>query len=117
MLEDVPFLASMMQEVRAKYPDLEPARFANEIMRRQITHMVEDVISVAQQRLLDLKPQSVTDIRAADHAIATFSEAMAENRPCDQEAVVFSYLPPSRDHADSCRSRTDRDGPFRCLHG
>lgn len=78
MLEDVPFLASMMQEVRAKYPNLEPARFANEIMRRQITHMVEDVISVAQQRLLDLTPQNVTDIRAADHAIATFSEEMAE---------------------------------------
>lgn len=78
MLEDVPFLAAMMREVRAKYPSLEPARFANEIMRRQITHMVEDVIGVSQRRLEDLKPQSVLDIRAADHAIATFSDEMAE---------------------------------------
>lgn len=77
MLEDVPFLAAMMQEVRAKYPSLEPARFANEIMRRQITHMVEDVISVSQQRLQALKPESVVDIRAADHGLATFSEEMA----------------------------------------
>lgn len=77
MLEDVPFLSAMMAEVRAKYSDLEPARFANEIMRRQITHMVEDVISVAQARLAELKPQSVEEIRAAHKVIATFSEEMS----------------------------------------
>jgi dGTPase len=77
MLEDVPFLAAMMEEVRGKYPSLEPSRFANEIMRRQITHMVEDVISVAQARLSELKPQSAGDIRAADRMMATFSPDMA----------------------------------------
>lgn len=77
MLEDVPFLSAMMAEVRAKYSDLEPARFANEIMRRQITHMVEDVISVAQARLAELKPQSVEEIRAAHKVIATFSAEMS----------------------------------------
>ncbi len=63
----------MMREVRDKYPHLEPARFANEIMRRQITHMVEDVIGVAQDRLSALKPQSAADVRAADQVMATFS--------------------------------------------
>ncbi|ACE90870.1 MULTISPECIES: deoxyguanosinetriphosphate triphosphohydrolase [Rhizobium] len=78
MLEEIPFLAGLMAEVRARYPHLEPSRFTHEIMRRQITRMVEDVIGVAQQRLSLLRPQSAADIRAADRMIATFSDAMAE---------------------------------------
>ncbi|ANL65552.1 deoxyguanosinetriphosphate triphosphohydrolase-like protein [Rhizobium phaseoli] len=78
MLEEIPFLAGLMAEVRARYPHLEPSRFTHEIMRRQITRMVEDVIGVAQQRLSLLRPQSAADIRAADSVIATFSDAMAE---------------------------------------
>ncbi len=34
----------LMAEVRARYPALEPARFTHEVMRRQITRMVEEVI-------------------------------------------------------------------------
>ncbi|AIC27022.1 deoxyguanosinetriphosphate triphosphohydrolase-like protein [Rhizobium etli bv. mimosae str. IE4771] len=78
MLEEIPFLAGLMTEVRARYPHLEPSRFTHEIMRRQITRMVEDVIGVAQQRLSVLRPESAADIRAADRVIATFSDAMAE---------------------------------------
>ncbi|KKZ89381.1 deoxyguanosinetriphosphate triphosphohydrolase [Rhizobium phaseoli] len=78
MLEEIPFLAGLMAEVRARYPHLEPSRFTHEIMRRQITRMVEDVIGVAQQRLSLLRPQSAADIRAADRVIATFSDPMAE---------------------------------------
>ena len=78
MLEEVPFLSKLMAEVRAKYPVLDKERFANEIMRRQITHMVEDVIGVAQQNLSRLKPKSAADIRAADFTVATFSPEMAE---------------------------------------
>lgn len=78
MLEEVPFLSGLMAQVRAKYPVLDKERFANEIMRRQITHMVEDVIGVAQQNLARLKPQRPADIRAADFTVATFSPEMAE---------------------------------------
>ncbi|AJC79060.1 deoxyguanosinetriphosphate triphosphohydrolase-like protein [Rhizobium etli bv. phaseoli str. IE4803] len=78
MLEEIPFLAGLMAEVRARYPHLEPSRFTHEIMRRQITRMVEDVIGVAQQRLSLLRPESAADIRVADRVIATFSDAMAE---------------------------------------
>ncbi len=78
MLEEVPFLAGLMAEVSERYPALEPARFTNEIMRRQITRMVEDVIAVSQERLQRVKPQSADDVRQAGLAIATFSDAMAE---------------------------------------
>jgi dGTPase len=78
MLEDVPFLAGLMAEVRERYPSLEESRFAHEIMRRQITRMVEDVIGISQGNLQKLEPQSAADIRAADHVVATFSAEMAE---------------------------------------
>lgn len=78
MLEEIPFLAGLMAEVRGRYPHLEPSRFTHEIMRRQITRMVEDVIGVAQERLSLLRPESAADIRGADRVIATFSEEMAE---------------------------------------
>ncbi len=78
MLEEIPFLAGLMAEVRDRYPNLEPNRFTHEIMRRQITRMVEDVISVAQQRLVEVSPQSADDVRQASQVIATFSAGMAE---------------------------------------
>ncbi|MDM9622202.1 deoxyguanosinetriphosphate triphosphohydrolase [Rhizobium sp. AC44/96] len=78
MLEEIPFLAGLMAEVRDRYPNLEPNRFTHEIMRRQITRMVEDVISVAQQRLVEVNPQSADDVRQASQVIATFSVGMAE---------------------------------------
>ncbi len=78
MLEEVPFLAGLMAEVRDRYPGLEASRFTHEITRRQITRMVEDVISVAQERIRTLKPASAADIRHADRTIATFSPEMAE---------------------------------------
>ncbi|APO74601.1 deoxyguanosinetriphosphate triphosphohydrolase-like protein [Rhizobium etli 8C-3] len=78
MLEEIPFLAGLMDEVRERYPHLEKSRFTHEIMRRQITRMVEDVIAVAQKRLSEVKPKSVKDVREAGKVIATFSEAMSQ---------------------------------------
>jgi dGTPase len=78
MLEEIPFLAGLMREVGDRYPGLEASRFTHEIMRRQITAMVEDVITVAQHNLKDIRPQSASDVRGAGRVIATFSTAMAE---------------------------------------
>jgi dGTPase len=77
MLEDVPFLAGLMREVHDLYPGLEASRFTHEMMRRQITRMVEDVIGVSQSHLRELKPKSADDIRQAGITFAHFSDAMA----------------------------------------
>ncbi|HEX2148346.1 MAG TPA: deoxyguanosinetriphosphate triphosphohydrolase, partial [Pseudorhizobium sp.] len=69
MLEDVPFLAGLMREVRERYPHLEPSRFTHEMMRRQITRMVEDVIGCSQENLREVRPQSCADIRACGRVI------------------------------------------------
>ena len=78
MLEEVPFLAGLMYEVRDRYPGLESSRFTNEIMRRQITAMVEDVIGVAQENLRTVAPKSADEVRRAGMTLATFSAAMGE---------------------------------------
>jgi dGTPase len=91
MLEEVPFLAGLMKEVRDRYPSLESSRFTHEIMRRQITRMVEDVISVSQSRLVGLKPQSAQDIRNHDQMIATFSAEMTETDRAIK-ALLFKHI-------------------------
>ncbi|MET3601101.1 deoxyguanosinetriphosphate triphosphohydrolase [Martelella mangrovi] len=78
MLEEVPFLEGLMREVHDRYPNLEEARFTNEVMRRQITAMVEDVIGVTQANLRSEKPQSADEVRHAGRTLATFSPEMAE---------------------------------------
>lgn len=78
MLEEVPFLAGLMAEVRDRYPHLEASRFTHEMMRRQITRMVEDVIGFAQENLDRIGPRSCAEVRGCGEVIATFSPAMAQ---------------------------------------
>lgn len=78
MLEEVPFLKVLMEEIRELYPDLNEDRFTHEITRRQITRMVEDVIAVAQHNLNEIRPLSATEVRHAPRAIATFSPEMEQ---------------------------------------
>jgi dGTPase len=77
MLEEIPFLSGLMKEVHDRYPGLEASRFTHEIMRRQITRMVEDVIGVAQENLKKICPATTEDVRRAGITFATFSDAMA----------------------------------------
>lgn len=77
MLEEVPFLAGLLKEVRDKYPQLDYERLTHEVTRRQITKMVEDVISTAQSNLIRIAPQSADDVRNAGETIVGFSDDMA----------------------------------------
>ncbi len=91
MLEEIPFLAGLIGEVRGRYPGLDDTRLTHEISRRQITRMVEDVISVAQMRLDEIRPESAFDVRMADKAIAEFSDEM---RTVDKQLkeMLFSRI-------------------------
>ncbi|MFC3072665.1 deoxyguanosinetriphosphate triphosphohydrolase [Shinella pollutisoli] len=91
MLEEIPFLARLMAEVRARYPGLEPSRFTHEIMRRQITAMVEDVIGYAQRAIRDVQPESADDVRRAGRPLATFSEEMAVTDRAIK-AMLFAHI-------------------------
>lgn len=88
MLEGVPFLHALRKAVAERYPDLEESRVIHEIMRRQITAMVEDVIATAQAALRDINPQSADDVRTAGRIIAQFSPAMMQ---ADEAIKAFLY--------------------------
>jgi dGTPase len=75
-LSDVPLAGEALSEVFRKYPELEEHRIRHEIVRRQITAMVEDVITNAKSNLADLQPKSASDVRNCGKTLVCFSDDM-----------------------------------------
>ncbi|HEV2901268.1 MAG TPA: deoxyguanosinetriphosphate triphosphohydrolase [Pseudaminobacter sp.] len=111
MLAEVSLPGGILQRVRERYPALDPVRTGHELMRRQITAMVEDVISTAGARLAELKPQSADEVRLAGRTIVTFS---AEMIPAEKELKAFLYKNMYR-HDEVLRVREDADQIVRQL--
>jgi len=76
-LREVPFLGGLLDEIEAAHPGLERVRIIHELVRRVITRFVEDAFAETGRRLAALAPRTVDDVRAADAAVAAFSESMA----------------------------------------
>lgn len=87
MLEGLKLSGSILSDVRLRYPSLDPVRTGHELMRRQITQMVEDVIASANANLAELAPKSVVDVHTAGKAMVAFSQSMA-----DAEAELKKFL-------------------------
>ncbi|MCO5145782.1 MAG: deoxyguanosinetriphosphate triphosphohydrolase [Aquamicrobium sp.] len=88
MLEAVSLPAGILAAVRARYPGLDAVRTGHELMRRQITVMVEDAISTAQANLEALAPQGVAAIHDAGRPVVAFSGEMAA---AEKELKTFLY--------------------------
>jgi dGTPase len=96
VLADLPLVGGLLAEVRARYPHLDPVRSTHEIVRRQITAMVEDVIGETRRRLAVLTPSSDTDIRDAGRPVVAFSPPMAEaERAIKEFLYAHMYRAPS----------------------
>lgn len=76
-LKTLPLVQDHLQEVRSLYPDLDDSRTVHEIVRRQITSMVEDVIATTYIHLDELAPTNCDDVRSAGKAMVSFSHEMA----------------------------------------
>jgi dGTPase len=87
-LEEVPFAADILDEVRQRYPALDPVRIGHELNRRQITRMVEDVIATAAANLGRLRPETPDDVRHAGAPVCAFS---AEMREADRSLKAFLF--------------------------
>ncbi len=59
-----------------QYPGLEKRRVVAELIRELIGAMVVDVLNESRARIASANPQSVDDIRAAGHALISFSPQM-----------------------------------------
>jgi dGTPase len=90
-IEDLPLAGDFLHEVRDRYPGLDDSRTTHEIVRRQITAMVEDVIRTVTANLDELSPQSDRDIRNAGRTLVTFSPDM-ENSERAIKRFLFSHM-------------------------
>ncbi|PYE89719.1 deoxyguanosinetriphosphate triphosphohydrolase [Phyllobacterium leguminum] len=88
ILDDVPLAKTLLGSVRDRYPALDAARTGHELVRRQITIMVEDVIGQSQANIAALAPASVEDVHGAKSALVAFSPAMAQ---AEKELKRFLY--------------------------
>ena len=111
MLGEVGLPAEILAEVKSRYPALDPVRTGHELLRRQITRMVEDVIVTAHAALDELAPQSPEDIHAAGRTIVTFSKSMAAR---EKELKAFLYRNVYR-HPEVMKIRADADRIVRDL--
>jgi dGTPase len=84
----VPLVDDLVREIKARHPGLDKARLTNELVRRMITRMVEDVIHVAGDDFRSGRFMSAGDVRSAGRTVVRFSPAMAE---ADRSIKAFLY--------------------------
>ncbi|PRD41240.1 deoxyguanosinetriphosphate triphosphohydrolase [Phyllobacterium phragmitis] len=78
ILDEVSLTQQLLDQVRGRYPSLDAVRTGHELVRRQITMMVEDVIGQSQGNIAARDPGSVEDVRGAPSTLVAFSPAMRE---------------------------------------
>src|SRR3712207_6438091 len=62
-LREVPFLAELLAEIEARYPNLDLSRRIHELTRRVITRFVADVVAEGERRIAALRQRRASDIR------------------------------------------------------
>lgn len=75
-LMELPVTGPAFAEVDALYPGLDRMRRRHEALRRVFGRLVEDVIAVAQNRLIAAQPRSVDEIRHMGTTIIRFSKPL-----------------------------------------
>ncbi len=74
-ISETDFLRDIGSEIESLYPGLEKQRVIHELVRRMITHFIEDAIEESQRRLSEAKVASVEEIRVHGEPVIGFSEA------------------------------------------
>ena len=87
-LLDVPFVARNWDAVRRRYPDIDEALLAPELVRDQIGRMVNDVLEETRRRISAAGVETADDVRHAGRALTGFSEEMAEE---ERQLKAFLY--------------------------
>lgn len=78
-LLDVPLVARLWDDVRARFADCPPDRLVGELIRTQIGAMVGDLIAESRRRLAESGVRSLAEVQAAGRALIGFSPAMRED--------------------------------------
>ena len=77
-LFEVPLVARLWDDVRARFADCPPARLTGELIRTQIGAMVADLIAESRARIEAAGVASLAEVQAAGRALIGFSLEMRE---------------------------------------
>ena len=83
----LPVAGAIYTKVKDRYPGAETARLTNEVTRRLIAAMIEDVTAETNRRVATGGIRSIDDVRAAKSAVAGFSPPIA-----DADAAIKAFL-------------------------
>ena len=86
-IAEVDFLRDLGSEIESLYPGLEPVRVIHELVRRLITHFIEDAIEESRRRIETSGVASVEDVRAQGLPLIGFSQATTS-----VERLIKSFL-------------------------
>jgi dGTPase len=84
----VPLVARGWDDVRRRFPDIDPKRLVGELVRTQIGTMVNDLIAETRQRIAASGVTSVDDVREAGQCLVGFSPEM---RDAERDLKRFMY--------------------------
>ncbi len=86
-LAEVPMCFEILKTIQERYPNLDSSRTIHEIVRRQITLMVEDVIREAVSCLSVAQPKDAQAVRELDYAVVQFSPDIEQ-----QEKTLKAFM-------------------------
>lgn len=86
-VSEVDFLRDLGSEIEALYPNLERPRLIHELVRRVITHFIEDAIEESRRRLGQAGVTSVEAVRALSQPVIGFGPATES-----VDRIVKSFL-------------------------
>jgi dGTPase len=74
---EVGFLRDLSQDIEKLHPGLEPVRTIHELVRRLITHFIEDAIHESRRRIETTGVASIEDVRALGEPLIGFSTGVS----------------------------------------
>src|ERR1700722_19530557 len=108
---EVPFVASLLDEVDRLHPGLERPRKIHELSRRLVTRFIEDAIDESRRRVSSASVGSIEDVRAASAALIGFSPPLA----VAQETIRTFLFANMYRHPSVARMRRSADEVVRRL--
>ncbi|MFG1344512.1 deoxyguanosinetriphosphate triphosphohydrolase [Xanthobacter autotrophicus DSM 431] len=112
-ISEIPLIGEAVAEVRGRYPGLGVARTANEVFRRVITRLIEDVVAETDRRAAAAGVASADAVRALGAPLAAFSDEMREK----ERAVKGFLFPRMYRHERVNRIMADAQQVVRDLYG
>ncbi len=91
LAEAVPHVAEIYRTVAQQYPRIDPARLIQEVVRRLIDAMVNDVLAETRRRIREADPISAAAVRALPHPVVAFSPAMVQ-KDRDIKSFLFEHM-------------------------